>query len=467
MADATATTESPYQSTCEDAGPARKRLTITIPADHIDEKLQDSMGALAGNAQLPGFRKGRAPKALLERRFGTAVREETRGQLLSEGYAAALEEHGLRPVSEPEPVGDTDAIQIEDGKPIVFSVEVEVVPDITMPSLEKVPVKKPLVEVTDEMIQTELDRQCIQAGEIREISEGFAAGDKVVGPGSASKEGDEAPFFEHPAVDVVVPEEADGGRGAILGLMVDGLHGLVAGKKAGDTVSVEVTGPESHELEHIRGQKLSITMTIEKGLRIDPAEPADVAARYGLESEEILREQIKLALEQRVAVEQQAAMREQVYEYLMANADFELPQKMTENQAHRLLERARLEMIYRGSMSAEEIEQRVAEMRAEAQDESRKRLKLQFLLHRLADDLGIEVSEQEVNGRIAMIAYQRNMRPEKLRRDLIDQGMIGQIGTQIRDHKAVDRIIEDAEVTEVSADDWNAEVEQKKQKSEA
>ena len=65
MADATATTESPYQSTCEDAGPARKRLTITIPAEHIDEKLQDSMGALAGNAQLPGFRKGRAPKALL------------------------------------------------------------------------------------------------------------------------------------------------------------------------------------------------------------------------------------------------------------------------------------------------------------------------------------------------------------------------------------------------------------------
>jgi trigger factor len=465
MADATATADSPFQITCEDAGPARKRITITIPAEHIADKLEDAMGALAGNAQLPGFRKGHAPKALLERRFGTAVRDETRGQLLSEAYAAALEQEELRPVSEPEAVGDAEDVTIEDGKPMSFTVEVEVVPEIPMPSIEKVPVKRPAIEITDDMIKAEMDRQCIQAGSVREIEDGFASGDKVVGPGSATKEGEDEPFFEHPAVDVVVPEEEDGGKGAILGLMVDGLYGMVAGKKAGDTVKVTVDGPDSHELEHIRGKKLTIEMTIEKGLRIDPAEPAEVAERYGLESVEILEEQIRMALDQRIAVEQQAAMREQVYTYLMDNADFELPEKMTENQAQRMLERARLEMIYRGTMSAEEVEQKIAEMRAEAQEESRKRLKLQFLLHKLADDLSIQVTEQEVNGRIAMIAQQRNVRPEKLRRDLIDQGMIGQIGTQIRDHKAVDRIIDDAAITDVSADEWNAEVEKQKSKA--
>jgi trigger factor len=423
------------------------------------------MGALAANAHLPGFRKGHAPKALLERRFGTAIRDETKGQLISEGYAAALEQESLQPVGEPEPVTKAEELELEDGKPLSFTVEVEVVPEITMPNLEKVPVKKPNLEVTDEMIDGELERQGVQAGSIREIEDGFAPGDKVVGPGSATKEGEDEPFFEHPGVDVVVPEKEDGGNGAILGLMVEGLHDMVAGKKVGDRLEVTVEGPESHELEHIRGKTLHIEMTIEKGLRIDPATPEEVAERYGLESVEILREQIKLALEQRIATEAQAAMREQVYRYLADNADFELPEKMTENQAQRLLERARLEMIYRGTMSPEEVEQRIAEMRAEAQDESRKRLKLQFLLHKLADDLGIQVTEQEVNGRIAMIAQQRNMRPEKLRRDLVDQGMIGQIGSQIRDHKAVDRIIADAEVTEVSAEEWNAEVEQQKSAS--
>jgi len=459
MADATATAESPFEITCEDAGPARKRLTITIPADHIAAKLDDSMGALAANAQLPGFRKGHAPRALLERRFGTAVRDETKGQLISEGYAAALEQESLKPVGEPEPVTQAEEMVFEDGKPMSFTVEVEVVPEITMPNLEKVPVKKPMLEVTDEMIDVEMDRQCLQAGTIREIEEGFEPGDKVIGPGSATKEGEDEPFFQHPGVDVVVPEKEDGGKGTILGLMVDGLHERIAGAKVGDSIEVTVEGPESHELEHIRGRTLRIEMTIEKGLRIEPAEPEQVAGRYGLESADILREQIKLALEQRIAVEQQAAMREQVYRYLADNADFDLPEKMTENQAQRLLERARLEMIYRGTMSPEEIEQRIAEMRTEAQEESRKRLKLQFLLHKLADDLGIQVTEQEVNGRIAMIAQQRNVRPEKLRRDLVDQGMIGQIGTQIRDHKAADRIIRDAEITEVSADEWNAGVE--------
>lgn len=459
MADATATADTPYEITVEDAGPARKRISITVPAEHIADKLADSMGALATSAVLPGFRKGKAPKALLERRFGGAVRDEAKGQILSEAYAAALESNSIKPVSEPEPVDPDAEIELVDGKPMSFAVEVEVVPDISMPALEKVPVKKPLLEVTDEMIEQETERQCIQAGEIREVDGDFEPGDKVVGPGSATKEGEDEPFFTHPAVDVVVPEDEDGGNGAVLGLMVEGLHSKLVGGKVGDTLKVEIEGPESHELEHIRGKKLSVEMTIEKGMRIDPATPEQVVERFGMESVDMLKEQIKFALEQRVGTEQQAAMRDQVYRYLMDNADFDLPEKMTENQTQRLLERARLEMIYRGSMAPEEVEEKIAEMRAEAGEESRKRLKLQFLLHRLADDLGIEVTENEVNGRIAMIAMQRQMRPEKLRRDLIDQGMIGQVGTQIRDHKAVDRIIEDAEVTEVPADEWNEEVE--------
>ncbi|MFK7960127.1 MAG: trigger factor [Phycisphaerales bacterium] len=464
MADATATADSPYDIQVEDAGPARKRLKITVPADHIASKIEDSMGALASTAALPGFRKGRAPLALLERRFGTAVRDEARGQIIAESYSAALESNDLKPVSEPEPVDDIDSLELVDGKPLTFSVEVEVVPDIPMPELKGVAVKKPMKEADEDMIAAEIERQCVQAGTVVDAEMPLLAGDKIVGPGTATKDGEDEPFFEHPGVDVIVPEKEDGGNGAILGLLVEGLHDMLIGQKLGDEVSVSVTGPDSHELEHIRGEMLTIKMTIEQAMRIDPATPAEVVERFGLESEDILKEQVKLALEQRIAVEQQAAMREQVYTYLSDNAEFELPEKMTENQAQRMLERARLEMMYRGSMSAEEVEQKIAELRTEAQDESRKRLKLQFLLHKLADDLDIQVTEQEVNGRIAMIAQQRQVRPDKLKKDLIENGAIGQIGTQIRDHKAVDRIIDDASISEVPADDWNAEVEAKNAK---
>jgi FKBP-type peptidyl-prolyl cis-trans isomerase (trigger factor) len=171
----------------------------------------------------------------------------------------------------------------------------------------------------------------------------------------------------------------------------------------------------------------------------------------------VLREQIKFALEQRRDAEQRAAMREQVCQQLVDAVDFELPRRLTDAQAGRLLERYRLELMHRGGLSIDEVEQRLAEMRSETQEQSRQRLKLTFLLHRLADQFGIKVTDQEINGRIALIAAQRGIRPEKLRADLVQAGAIGSIASQIREHKAADRVIDQAEVTEMSAQEWNAQ----------
>ena len=136
MADETAATEEKtYDVKVEDAGPAKKRLTITVPVDVIAEKIEESMGTLAVQTALPGFRKGRAPKKLLERRFGTSVRSETKNQVIADGYASAIEEHDIKPVGEPEPVEKLDELELEEGKPLTFSVEVEVVPEFELPDL--------------------------------------------------------------------------------------------------------------------------------------------------------------------------------------------------------------------------------------------------------------------------------------------------------------------------------------------
>jgi len=464
MADtATETAESPYDVTVEDAGPARKRLTITVPADEVDRKVRESIGALAGSVQLPGFRKGHAPTKLIERRFGGDVRNEAKNQLLADAYASAIDRHELRPVTEPEPVGDFAELEVRDGEPLSFTVEVEVVPEMTLPDLEGLKIRKPTLEVTDEHVENEMLRQRTQLGTIVEIEDGFSEGDRILGPGTVVKEGDEEPFFTHDNVDVIVPGDADGGRGAVLGLLIDGLAGMLAGKKVGDVLEIEAVGPESHELEHIRGKKLHIRIEIAKGQRIVPAEVDTVVAHYGLADEDTLREQVRIALEARLAAEQQHAMREQVYEQLGDAADFELPEKMTQNQATRVLERQRLELLYRGGMTTDEVEQRVAEMRADAETVTRRRLKLSFLMHRLADELGVTVTEQEVNARVVELARSRNLRPEKLRHDLIESGAIGEVGTQIRDHKVADRVIEKATIEDVSAEDWNTEVEKKRQ----
>ena len=443
-----------YETTIEDAGPCRKKITITIPAELIDAKIRESLGTLAGTATLPGFRQGRAPMHLIERRFGSAVRDETKNQVLAEGYSKAIENHELQTVTEPEPVDDLTEIELRDGESITYAVEVEVVPEFELPDFASLELKRPIMEVTDEIYAAELNRQCTQAGEVEEIENGFAEGDKIVGPGQAIKEGDDEPFFSHDAIDIIVPGSDDGGQGHVLGLIIDGLADMLKDKKVGDELSFEVVGPESHELEHIRGKKLTITLTIEKGLHINPAEPEALVERFGFENEAMLKEQLMHALEHRLELEQQSALRDQVYRFLGDSADFELPKKLTENQAARLLERHRLELMYRGALSNDEIERRLAELRNEADEFSQRRLKLQFLLHRLSEKYDVSVNEQEVNARIVEIARQRGARPDQLRNEMARTGALQQLAVQIRDHKACDAVVAESTVTEMPVDEW-------------
>src|SRR5882724_855803 len=118
MSPATATAEATANEVkIENAGPARKRLVITIPASVVDDKLRESMGALTDTTALPGFRKGRVPQSLLERRFGASVRTETKNQLIAAAYAHAIEANNIKPVGEPEPEEGLDKLEVHQGKP--------------------------------------------------------------------------------------------------------------------------------------------------------------------------------------------------------------------------------------------------------------------------------------------------------------------------------------------------------------
>jgi len=463
MSQATATAEkSPYISKVEDVGPARKRLTVTIPAELISEKLTDSIGALAASATLPGFRKGKAPKALLEKRFGSAVRDETKNQLVAEAYAKALEENSLDPVQQPDVVGDPAAITLEEGKPLTFSVEIDVVPDFELPALEGIALRRPILEVTDDMVDLEVKRHCTQAGTIVEVNGSLAEGDRIIGNGFCRKKGEETPFFTHEAIDVIIPPEAEGGRGQVLGLMIDGLYAKVIGLGVGDMLKVDVVGPEGHELEHIRGKDLEIELTVRHRQRIEPAPVEEVLSRFGMESETILRDRIRHVLESRIQAESRQAMREQVFEYLMDRIDFALPEKLSESQTTGVIERQRLDLLSKETMTPEEVESKIAETRGDVATQIRRNLKQSFIMHRLSKVYGVRVSDQEVNQRIAGLAMSRGLRPEKLRADLQKSGAIQQVAMQVRDMKAADRVIEKGALTDVPAEEWNKEVQAKK-----
>lgn len=460
----TATEATPNTVVVEETSPTTRRITITVPAETVDERIELSYGTLRSESALPGFRKGKAPRTLLEKRFGPTILKETRTQLVADAYSKAIEEKAIRPVTDPELAAESRDVELVRGKPFTFAVDVEVIPEFAIPELEGMEIKRPSIEVSTEHVDEEILRQRYRWGVPNRIDGPFENLDRMIGRAEVRIEGSDAaePFFATDDAIAVVPAKEDEGKGQLLGLIVDGLEAALLGKKVGDTITITTTGPEHHEREEVRGKTLTITYSPRAAERVAPLDIPALVERFGLGTEEILREQIKFALEQRRDGEQAAAMREQVFEFLLDKVDFPLPAKLSEAQLGRTIQRQRVELLHRG-LEAEVVERRLAELRGSSETQVRNRLKLFFVLARLSEQYGVTVTEQEIAGRVHQIAQSQGVRPDQVRQQLSQSGGLNELAIQIREHKAADRVVQKAKVTDVPADEWNKEVERRAQ----
>lgn len=435
-----------------DAGPSLKKVTIEIPAAKVGQKLSESLDMLTGDAALPGFRRGKAPRWLVEKRFGGAVRKEARQQLASEAFRAAIDDLKLKMVGDAVVPGSIETIELAEGKPFKFDVEVEVLPEFTIPKLEGIAVKRPTLEVTDAVVEEELSKACINEGSL-ETREKAEPADYLTGH-AIMKGKDGTEFYNLDGAVIQKPTADKNGKGMILGIMVDDFDKQLGAPKAGDTITIKAKGPEQHEVEAIRGNDLTMTFEVKRVDRIIPAKVEDLVKQYGFESDKQIKEAIKQRLAINVRVQQQSAQHQQITKYLLDNVEMTLPQRLTAQQAVRNLERRRLELMYRGVDQAQ-IEEHMAELRQASGATAQRDLKLFFILVRAAEELQIGINETEVNNRIVQMAMQRNVRPDVLRNELIRTNQVGTVVQQVREHKTLDAILARATVTEISADEYN------------
>jgi trigger factor len=449
------TTERANKVFISDAGPARKKISIQVPAETVSEKLAGSLDTFMGEAQLPGFRKGRAPKGLVEKRFGSAMRDETKKQLVAEAYQEAIKDANLKIVG--EPFSETlEKVEIKAGQPLEFEIEVEVMPEFTLPSLDAIPVRKPLVEVTDAMVREEFEKLRINEGRL-ESRDSAEPGDYLTGRGRmVGSDGKE--FYDINGAVVQKPAKDKNGQGMILGILVPDFDKQFGSPKPGETATVKAKGPEQHEIEGIRNNDLTITFEVERIDRIIPADPNALAQQYGLADETQFLDIIRSRMAQRVLIQQHTAMRSQIALHLVKNTQMELPQRLTAQQAVRTLERQRLELMYRGVEPAV-IEQRMAELRGASGQIAAGELKLFFILAKIAEDLNIQVTEGEINGRISQMAAERGVRVEALRQELIQRNQVYGVFQQIREHKTYDAILSKAAVTDMSLEEYTKYIE--------
>ena len=226
------TATHPYELSIEDAGPARKRVTITVSPETIASKLKESMGTLMNQTALPGFRKGKVPSHIIEKRFGDSIRSEARNEIISDAWKSAVDEFELRILGEPEPVGDPEDVVLEDGKPLTIALEVEVMPEFDLPTFDDIKLTKPVLDVTVEHIDEEIERQKIRHGNIEDIEGKATEGEFLIGPAVVHLNDNEEPFYKTEQTRLTVPPQ-DGG-GEVLGLFIDDLGKSLDGAIVGD-----------------------------------------------------------------------------------------------------------------------------------------------------------------------------------------------------------------------------------------
>lgn len=448
-----------------ESGPAARLITIEIPADEVNSKLETSFGILHKNAVLPGFRPGKTPRRLLEKRFGADLRKEAQAELLRDSYTKVVDENKLRVLGEPI-IQNEDDLELVSGKPFVYSIELEIIPEFEIPNLEGVEITKPVIEITPELVEQEINDQLKRFGSVEEITGEPEPGDYLIGATeliNVESESEDKEVLGHiPEALTRLPEKAaETKSGVIGGIQVDDLDKLLKNKKIGDLITVETTGPEQHEIEAVRGKKIRIEYKILSIKRLTPASIDELTKQLGLEDEATLRERVTQAIEFRIVNEQKDIMRRQLVRYLIDNIEVELPVKASANQAQRNLLNARLRMLDEGA-STYEIEQRLAELRGKSDEAAQHDLKIMFIMERLADKFEIQVDEREVTMRLIRMARQQGMTPEQLKEQLNKTGEARLLVMQVKHEKAADYAVEQfTSIIEKSAEEWNKEQQQR------
>ncbi len=435
--------------TVEEAGPCRKRISVEIPADTVDNQMEVAFGAVAEQVSIPGFRKGHAPRRLVEKRYASYVTDETRSRLVSQAYEQAVRDNDLKVLGQP-PAEVFESIEVESGKPVNFEVEVEVMPEFELPELKGIKVLKPDATLPDGVVDEEIKKISINEGSLDE-REDSDRGDYVTG-NAVMTDSDGTEHYNIEGAVVQIPEEGD--EGMILGVIVPDFFKQIGTPKVGDKVTVKLKGPENHEVEALRGKDLTVEYETTKVYRIVPAVISDLVAKYGFNDEEQLKEMVTNQLQQRAEVQQQSVMRQQIVKHLSDAVEFDLPEGLTSQQAARNLQRRRMDLMYRG-VDPSEIEQKMAELRGASTESARNELKQFFILNKAAEELDVQIQNEEINARIVQMAMQQNKRPEQVVEELQKSGQAQTLMQQVREHKTIDQILSDAEVEEVSADEFN------------
>lgn len=422
-------------------------LRVEVPSDTVKTERAKIVSGYAAQARIPGFRPGKAPKNVIEKKFQAAITEELDDRLVRQAYDEALRKEALKVLNFGIP---QNLAHNSDGS-LSFQATLTLAPDVQLPDYKGIPVKAPSSEATDEEVETQL----------KGLQERFADYQDI--EGRAAQNGDLAVIDFTSTLEGKPLEEALGKPAGYLSgregfwikldenSFLPGFAAQVEGLSAGESKDIALTIPEDFPLSDLRGNEVVFHVTV-KGLKqavlpeLDDEFAAKVTGGKTLEElKELAKQQI--GMEKRRQIDDYKV--NQIVEHFNSLVDFELPEDLlrheTQGQADALVERS-----VKSGMSQEELIAQQGEIFATAGDQARTNLKTNFILQEIARTEGISVSDQELVNHLAMIAQSRKQNPKKFIKELQRTGRIPGIRNSMLVGKAIDFVLEHATVEEIA-----------------
>ena len=413
-------------------------LKITAPADEVNAGYKKAVQKIADQANIPGFRKGKAPRAIIEMHYGKeAVKQEAFEIVANKAYSEALDQEKLIPVSDPKVEEST----FEEGKDMELTIKVTLKPEPELGEYKGLHVEKKEVEVTDEQVDAQIKDMM-----------GRDAKMVVAEEGAVIEKGDFAIIDFAGTVD---GEPFSGGEGKGYPLevgsnsFIPGFEDQLVGLSKGDSTDVEVTFPEDYFVKDLAGKEAIFKVNIQDVKRKELPELNDeyVASKTDFKTVEELRANYKERMQKAAEANAKAEYEHELIDLAVANAKFSVPEIMIEDKISQMVEEMKMSLESR-KMSLDMYMQYtgldMAKIRENQRPVAEENVKTDLVLDAIAKAEDIQVDMADVDAEIAAISAQHGASPEEVKKIIKGNGTMGLLLANILRRKAAHVVIDSA-----------------------
>ena len=430
--------------TVENLAPCKKLLRVEVDAKAVDEAFDSTTKAFQKQESLPGFRPGKAPRAMVIKKYEPDIKDEVKRKLIGDAYRQVVGEKKIAVVGYP----DIEEIQFGRGQALQFAATIETAPEFQLPDYKGLPVKREVKSVTEEDVERALKLLAQQHVKFETVARELRLGDIAVVNYTGTCEG--KPITEIAPTAKGLAEQKNFWVEAGVETFLPGFADQLAGARAGEKRAVSTDFPADFATRELAGRKgvFDVELVEVKEKVLPPADDA-FAKKYGAENLEKLREGVRRDLENELKYSQTRAIRGQLVRGLLDRVNFDLPETAVAHETRNVVYDIVRENSQRG-VGRDVIEKQKDEIYSAAARSAKERVKLSFLIQRIAEQEKIAVSEEEALRRAQMLAAMYQIPPDKFLKDLQKRNGVMELYDQVAHEKVLAFLEQNAKIEDVS-----------------